>query len=79
MSLKDRFNTATSIPTAFCEQTSKPITRKTVSRRLNKEKLVARIPCRKPLISKKSQKIRLNFASEHILHCHYFQAHSDPR
>ena len=50
MSLKDRFNTATSISHAFYEQTGKPISRKTVSRRLNKEKLVARIPCHKPLI-----------------------------
>ena len=41
MSLKDRFDTATSISLAFCEQTVKPISRKTVSRRLNKEKLVA--------------------------------------
>ena len=51
MSLKDRFDTAMSISRAFCEQTRKPIPRKkTVSRRLNKEKLVAQIPCHKPLI-----------------------------
>ena len=37
MSLKDRFDTATSISRAFCEQTGKPISRKTVSRGLNKE------------------------------------------
>ena len=54
MSLKDRFDTATSISRAFSEQTEKPISRKTVSRRLDKEKLVAWIPCRKPLISKKN-------------------------
>ena len=66
MSLKDRFDTATSISRAFCEQTEKPISRKTVSRRLNKEKLVARISCRKPLISKKNQKVRLEVATEHI-------------
>ena len=35
MSLKDRFDTATSISCAFCEQTEKPITRKTVFRILN--------------------------------------------
>ena len=57
MSLKDRFYTAT----------EKPISRKTVSRRLNKEKLLARIPYRKPLISKKIQKVCLDFATEHIL------------
>ena len=28
---------------------------------------MARIPCRKPLISKKNQNIRLDFATEHIL------------
>ena len=67
MSLKDRFDTAMSISRAFCEQTGNPISRKIVSRRLNKEKLVARIPCRKPLISKKNQKVRLDFATEHIL------------
>ena len=67
MSLKDRFDKATSISRAFCEQTGKPISRKTFSRVLNKEKLVARIPYRKPLISKKNQKIHLDFATEHIL------------
>ena len=67
MSLKDRFGTTTSISSVFCEQTRKPITRKTVSRSLDKKKLVARIPCRKPLISKKNQKVRLDFATEHIM------------
>ena len=67
MSLKDRFDTATSISRAFCEQTGKPLTRKTVSRRLNKEKLVAWISCRKPMISKKNQKVLFAFATEHIL------------
>ena len=40
---------------------------KTVSCRLNKEKLVAQIPCRKPLISKKNQKACLDFTTEHIM------------
>ena len=66
MSLKDRLDTATSISRAFYEQIGKPITRKTVSRRLNKEKLVARILCCKPLISTKNQ-IRLDFATKHIV------------
>ena len=65
--LKDCFSTARSIYHAFCKQTIKPISTKTVSRRLNKEKLVAWIPCCKPLISKKNQKVRLNFTTEHIL------------
>ena len=38
-----------------------------LSRRLNKEKLVARIPCRKPLISKSNQKVHLDVTSEHIV------------
>ena len=67
MSLKDRFDTTTSISRAFCERTGKLISRKIVSHRLNKEKLVARIPCRKPLISKKNKKVRLDFATEHIV------------
>ena len=50
MSLKDNFDAATSISYAFCEQTGKPISRKIVSCLLNKEKLVAQIPCHKPLI-----------------------------
>ena len=67
MSLKDCFDTATSISPSFCEQTGKPISRKTVSHRLNKEKLLARISCHKPLISEKNQKFCLDFATEHIL------------
>ena len=66
MSLKDRFDTATST-LAHIVSKQKSQSRKTVSRRLNKEKLVARIPCRKPLIPKKNQKARLDFATEHIL------------
>ena len=42
-----RFDTATSVSCEFCEQSEKPISRKTVSRSLNKEKLVAWILCRK--------------------------------
>ena len=67
MSLKDYFNTATSISHAFCEQIGKPVSRKTISLRLNKEKLVAWIPCHKPLISKKNRKVHLRFTTEHIL------------
>ena len=67
MSLKDCFNKTMSISCAFCEQTEKLISRKTVSCKLNKEKLVTQIPCRKPLISKTTQKVRLDFATEHIM------------
>ena len=52
---------------SFFEQTEKPTSRKAVFRRLNKEKLVARIPFCKPLISKENRKIRLDFTTEHIL------------
>ena len=62
MSLKDCFDTATSISCVFCEQTGK-----TVSRWLNEEKSVAWIPCCKPYISKKNQKVHLDFATEHIV------------
>ena len=54
ISLKDRLNTVMSISCAFCVQTGMPISGKTVSRQLNKEKLVAQIPCHKPLISKQN-------------------------
>ena len=68
MSLKDRFDTAMSNSRAFCEQTGKPISRKTVSHGLDKEKLVAWIPCCKLLISKRNEKVcLLDFATEHIL------------
>ena len=40
---------------------------KTVSCTLNEEKLEAHIPCCKPLISKKNQKVHLDFVTEHIL------------
>ena len=67
MSLKDHFALAMSNSCAFCEETGKPISRKSVSHGLNKEKLVAQIPCRKSLISKKNQKVHLDFATEHIM------------
>ena len=67
MSLKDRFDIITSISCEFCEKAGKAISRKTVSCWLNKVKLAARIPCRKPLISKKNQKVRSDFPTEHIV------------
>ena len=56
MSLKDRFHTATSISRGFCKQTGKPISRKTVSRRLNKGKLMSRIPSCKTFDFKEKSK-----------------------
>ena len=54
MSLKDRFHTATSISRAFMSKQESQSLEK-ISRWSNKEKLVAQIPCRKPLILKKSK------------------------
>ena len=42
------------------------MSRKTVSRKLTSVGLIARVPAAKPLISKKNQKARLNFAAEHV-------------
>ena len=67
ISLKERFDTAMSISHTFCEQTGKSISRKTVFCRLIQEKLVPQIACCKLLISKENQKVRLDFATEHIL------------
>ena len=67
MTLKDCFETAAFISCAFCKQAGKPTSRRTLSRWFNKEKLVARIPFRKPLIPKKNQTVRPDFATEHIL------------
>ena len=67
MSLKYRFDIATSISYAFCDQTGKPFSRKTISLRLNKEKLAVRISCLKTLISKKNQMVRFDLVTEHIL------------
>ena len=53
MSLKDLFDTETSISRAFSEKREKPLSIK--KNRLDKEKFVALIPCRKPLISRKSK------------------------
>ena len=39
MFLKDRFVRATFISRAFCEETGKPVSRKTVSHRFKKEKI----------------------------------------
>ena len=59
MSLKDRFDTATSI-FSISRQIVKRISEKTVSWRLNNEKFAA-------WIVKKNQIFRLDFAIEHIL------------
>lgn len=67
MSKKDRFATAASISREFSEETGNTISRKTVSRRLRSVGLHARVPASKPLISKKNQKARIDFATEHVI------------
>ncbi len=67
MSMKDRFQTAASIARQFSQQSGKPISRDTVHRRLKAVDLNAMRPLRKPLISKKNQKLRLAFANQHVV------------
>lgn len=67
MALRDRFQTAASISREFNASNDVKISRKTVSRRLNEVGLFARSPAKKPLISNKNKKLRLNFAQQHAL------------
>ncbi len=48
-------------------QLEKPLSRKTVSRRLVEQNLLARVPVVKSLISAKNKKSRFQFATEHVL------------
>ena len=66
MSLKDCFDTVMSILVHFVSKQENKSLKKTVSCMLNKEKLVAWIPCHKPLISKKNQKVHLDFATYRV-------------
>ena len=66
---KDWFKTAADAAASreMSIQLGKPISRKTVSRRLVEQQLLARAPVVKPLISSKNKKCRLDFANEHVL------------
>ena len=64
---KDRFKTAAAVSREMSIQLGKPLSRKTVSRRLVEQQLLARAPVVKPLISSKNKKCRLAFANEHVL------------
>ena len=64
---KDRFKTAAAVSRGMSIQLGKPLSRKTVSRRLVKRQLLLRAPIVKPLISSKNKKCRLAFANEHEL------------
>lgn len=67
MSLKDRFNTAAKISRELKQRSIVQASRQTVTRRLHASGLQSRVPARKPLISKKNQKLRLAFAQEHVV------------
>ena len=64
---KDRFKTAAAVSREMSIQLDKPLLRKTVSRRLVEQNLLARVPVVKPLISAKNKNCRLQFATEHVL------------
>ena len=66
-SLQDRFKTAAEISREMGETSVGTVSRFTISRRLKEAGLIARTPAKKPLISKKNQKTRLQFAQQHVL------------
>ena len=66
-SLQDQFKTAAEISRQMGETSGGTVSRFTVSRRLKEAGLIARTPAKKPLISKKNQKTRLQFAQQHVL------------
>ena len=63
MSLKDRFKTCTEINRTSCVNVS----RRTVSRRLQEIELFNRTPRKKPLVSSKNKKKRLEFANRYVI------------
>lgn len=67
MSLENRFKTAAEISRNLSSTSDIKVSRQTVSRRLRDSGLLARVPAKKPLISKKNQKARLAFANEHVV------------
>lgn len=67
MALKDRFVTSSAIKREINDNTNVNVSRQTVSRRLQEIGLFSRVPQKKPLISLKNQKKRLEYASEHVL------------
>ena len=54
---KDRFKTAAAVSREMSIQLGKPLSRKTVSRRLVEQQILARAPVVKPLISSKNKKV----------------------
>lgn len=67
MSMRDRFKPAAQISRELKVGSSGTVSRSTVTRRLQRAGLKARVPVSKPLISKTNQKRRLQFAQEHVI------------
>ena len=65
-SKKDQFATATDVSKKSRDYLGIKVSGHSVSRRLNKEHLIARAPSTKPFISKKNQLAHKKFATEHI-------------
>ena len=79
---KDRFTTAADIANKIKDNLGVNVSRHTVSRKLNEQRLMARTPSTKPFISKKNQLARKKFAIEHVTwtenqwNCVYFSDES---
>ncbi|CAK9819099.1 Transposable element Tcb1 transposase [Anthophora quadrimaculata] len=66
ISKADRFKTAVDIHTEISPYLKQEISVRTVQRRLNKVNLIGRVARKKPLISEKNRRARLQFAKVHI-------------
>ena len=67
MSLKDRFKSCTEIKWAMNSTSCVNVSRQTLSRRLQEIGLFNRTPRKKPLISSKNKKKRLEFANRYVI------------
>ena len=65
MSLKDRFKSCTEIKRVMNSTSCVKVSRQTVSRRLQEIGLFNRTPRKKPLVSSKNKKKRLEFANRY--------------
>ena len=67
MSLKDRFKSCTEIKRVMNSTSCVNVSRQTVSRRLQEIGLFNRTPRKKPLVSSKNKKKRLEFANRYVI------------
>ena len=67
MSLKDRFKSCTEIKRVMNSTSCVNVSRQTVSRRLQEIGLFNRTPRKKPLVSLKNKKKRLEFANRYVI------------